>query len=108
MNLTTEIFEDVVVVHTPEELGAGQSVEFEQFLSTLDRLNVIVDLDGTETISSEGLTALLNAMERLRELEGDLKITTANHVNRKILHLTRLDQQLDVFESVIEAVKGFA
>jgi hypothetical protein len=28
-------------------------------------------------------------------------------VNRKILEITRLDEQLDVFDSVIDAVKSF-
>ena len=68
---------------------------------------MVVDLDGTETLDSAGLTALLNAQEALRELQGDLKIATSNAVNRKILEITRLDQQLEVFESVIDAVKSF-
>ena len=39
---------------------------------------------------------------------GDLKISTSNAANRKILEITRLDQQLEVFDSVIDAVKSFA
>ena len=107
MKLPTEIFGDVVVVHTPEELGEELAEQLERFLTSLDRVRVIIDMDGTESIDSAGLASLLNAHEALRALEGDLKISTSNTVNRKILEITRLDQQLDVFESLIDAVKSF-
>ncbi len=107
MNLPTEIFGDVVVVHTLEELGEDHAEEFEAFVTSLERSKVIVDLDGTETIDSAGLTALLDSQEVLRDLGGDVKISTTNIVNRKLLEITRLDQQLEVFENVIDAVKSF-
>ena len=107
MNLPTEIFGDVIVVHTPEEFGADHADAVEKFITTLERNNVVLDLDNTELIDSRGLTALLNAQDRLRELGGDVKIATANHINRKILEITRIDDTLDVFESVIDAVKSF-
>ncbi len=107
MNLPTEIFGDVVVAHTPEELGEDQADQIESFVTSLERSKVIVDFDGTETIDSTGLTALLNAQETLRGLGGDVKISTTNGVNRKILEITRLDQQMEVFDSVIDAVKSF-
>ena len=108
MKLPTEIFGHVVVVHTPEEVGADNATLLEQCLTTLERNQVIVDLDGSETIDSLGLEALLNAQEALRALQGDLKISTSNPANRKILEITRLDQHLEVFETVIDAVKSFA
>jgi len=108
MKLPTEIFGDVAVVHTPEELGAEASLQLERFLTSQERSNIIVDLDGSETIDSGGLEALLNAQESLRALSGDLKIATSNAANRKILEITRLDQQLEVFDTVIDAVKSFA
>ena len=108
MKLPTEIFGDVVVVHTPEELGADNSLHLEKFLTSQERNHVIVDLDGSETIDSGGLEALLNAQESLRALQGDLKISTSNAANRKILEITRLDEQLEVFDTVIDAVKSFA
>jgi anti-anti-sigma factor len=107
MKLPTEVFGNVVVVHTPEELGEDQSSQLATFLSTLDRVNVILDLDGTEAIDSAALTALLDSQESLRQVSGDLRISTSNKVNRKILEITRLDQHLEVYESVIDAVKSF-
>jgi anti-sigma B factor antagonist len=108
MKLPTEVFGDVVVVHTPEELSSDTAGQLEGFLTSLERTNVIVDLDGSETIDSTGLEALLGAQEALRALTGDLKLSTSNPANRKILEITRLDQQLEVFDSVIDAVKSFA
>ena len=108
MELPTEIFGDVIVVHTPEELGEDQANQLENYLTTLERSRVVVDLDGTENIDSAGLTALLEAQDLLRGIDGDVKVYTSNLANRKIFEITRLDQQLEVFESVIDAVKSFA
>jgi len=107
MNLPTEIFHDVIVVHTPEELATDQCQAFESYLPSLDRKKIVVDLDNTETIDSKGLEALLNVQDKLRAENGDVKIATTNANNRKILEITRLDQQLEVFENVIDAVKSF-
>jgi anti-sigma B factor antagonist len=108
MNLPTEIFGNVVVIHSPEELGADQTDAFRTFLTRQERSNVVLDIDNSESISSDGLTALLDAQDQLRQQSGDLKIATANSVNRKILEITRLDQSLEVFDSVIDAVKSFS
>ena len=107
MNLPTEIFGEVIVVHTPDELGSDQTDGFEAYLATLERNRIVLDLDNTEMINSTGLTALVDAQDRLREEGGQVKIATTNFFNRKILEITRLDQQLEVFESVIDAVKSF-
>ena len=107
MKLPSEIFGDVIVVHTPEELNADNADSLTNYLTQLERRNVVLDLDSTEAIDSEGLTSLLDARDQLQTLDGDIKISTSNHSNRKILELTRLDQQLDVFDSVIDAVKSF-
>lgn len=107
MKLPTEVFGDVVVVHTPEELSDDLKSQMSEFLTTLDRRKVIVDLNGTESIDSGGLEALLTLQDMLREQQGDLRISTNNKINRKILEVTRLDEQLEVFDSVIDAVKSF-
>ncbi len=107
MKLPTEVFGDVVVVHAPEEVSEDHAENLVAYLTSLDRLQVILDLDGAESFDSQGLEAILAAQETLRESAGDLKISTANSVNRKILEITRLDQQIEVFDSVIDAVRSF-
>jgi len=107
MNLPTEVFGDVVVVHTPDELSSDQADGIRSFVENLNHVNVVLDLDSTEMIDSAGATMLLDAQEALRELGGDVKLSTSNHVNRKLLEITRLDQQIDVFRSVIDAVKSY-
>jgi anti-sigma B factor antagonist len=107
MNLPTEIFGNVAVVHAPEELGGDHVAAFHTFFGGLAQAAVVLDLDGNELLDSEGLTALVDEQERLRIAHGDLKISTANPINRKILELTRLDQQFEVFENVVDAVKSF-
>ena len=107
MNLATEVFGTVVVVHTPDELALEQSEVFERSVLALERRRVVLDLDGTERFDSRGLEALLNAQDQVRAAGGDVKIAVASPLNRKILEITRLDQQLEVFESVVDAVRSF-
>lgn len=107
MNLPTEIFHDVIVVHTPQELGSDQADDFESCLGRQERRKIVLDLDSTELLDSRGLTALLNAQESLRGQGGELKIATTNSTNRKILEITRIDRQIEVFENMIDAVKSF-
>ena len=107
MNLPTEIFGSVAVVHAPDELGGDLADRVQEFLTGLERSNVVFDLDNAELVDSAGLTMLLDVLDALRAQGGDLKIATTNAVNRKILEITRLDQQLEVFDTVVEAVKGF-
>jgi anti-anti-sigma factor len=107
MNYPTEVFGDVVVVHTPEELNDDQSDSFAKYVRGLEQKEVVLDLDNTEAIDSSGLKSLIDAQAQLREEMGMLKIATTNITNRKILEITRLDLQLEVFDSVIDAVKSF-
>ncbi|MDA7980202.1 MAG: STAS domain-containing protein [Pirellulales bacterium] len=107
MQLPTEIFGEVVVVHAPDQLGGLEVDQFVKFMSRIEPKRVVLDLDNVEVIDSAGLTAILDVQDQLRTASGDLRIATNNQWNRKILEITRLSQGLDVFDSVIEAVKSY-
>lgn len=108
MKLPSEVFGQVVVVHTPKEVHEDNADLIEGFLTTIDQTKIVLDMDGTETIDSSGLAMLLDVQEILQGRDGQLKVCTANHSNRKILEITRLDEHLEVYESVIDAVRSFA
>jgi anti-anti-sigma factor len=107
MTLTSETFGSVIVVHSPEDVSADQAANFESALRHAEPPCVVLDMDDTELIDSAGLTAILEAKDALCQRQGDLKIATTNATNRKILEITRLDEQLEIFESVIDAVKSY-
>jgi anti-anti-sigma factor len=107
MNLTSETFGSVIVVHSPEDLSADQAAQLESALRNVEPASVVLDMDATELIDSAGLTAILEAKDSLAQRQGDLKIATTSVTNRKILEITRLDEQLELFESVIDAVKSY-
>jgi anti-anti-sigma factor len=107
MTLTSETFGAVIVVHSPEDLSADQAVNFEAALRQVEPPCVVLDMDATELLDSAGLAAILDAKDALCQRQGDLKIATNNATNRKILEITRLDERLETFESVIDAVKSY-
>ncbi len=67
----------------------------------------MLDIDNTETLDSKGLAAILTAQDTLRDKGGEVKIAATNSINRKIFEITRLDEQLEVYSSVVDAVKSF-
>lgn len=107
MHLPTEIFGDVVVVHAPDQLGGMEVDQFVRFLAGIEPRRVVLDMDNVEVIDSAGLTAILDGQDKLREAGGDLRIATNNHWNRKILEITRINQRIEAFDTVIEAVKSY-
>jgi len=46
MNLTTEIFGNCMVVHAPQDLGREQADRFKNFLHSLERSQIVLDIDG--------------------------------------------------------------
>ena len=108
MNLPTEVFGEVVVAHAPEEILENRCEELLKCLTSLERANVVLDIDHVEAIDSHGLETMLGVLDLLRERGGDLKLSASGSVNRKILEITRLDLYIEVFESVIDAVKSYS
>ena len=108
MKLASEVFGQVVVVHAPKEMIEDNADLVERFIESLGQPAVVLDLDGTESLDSAGLTMLLDVQESLRDRRGDLKICSSNETNRKVFEITRLDEHVELYESVIDAVKSFA
>lgn len=110
MQITTEIFGNVLVAHTPDELTDDNSVEF---VSSMEKaideqhFQVVLQMDRSESLDSAGLTALLDLQDLTRERGGNLKISGLEDYGKKILEMTRLDQRFDLFDSVVDAVSSF-
>jgi anti-sigma B factor antagonist len=110
MQLTTETFGRTLVVHTPEELTAESISVFQQSVEEAlesGHRQLVFELEHTDLLDSEALTMLLDIRDTLRDVGGDLKLCGLVDHGRKILEVTRLDLQFDIFDSVIDAVGSF-
>ena len=99
-----------MVARMPDELTDDTSTEFVNALTAAineQHFQVVLQMDHSETLDSAGLEALLDIQDLTREQGGNLKISGLEDPGRKILEITRIDQRIDLFDSVIDAVSSF-
>lgn len=110
MAIATETFGKVLVAHTPEEFNEESARDL---MSALEEpvahgtVSIVAQMERTEALDSAGLTALLDLRDELRQHGGNLKICNLTETGQKVFEMTRLDDHLDTFDSVIDAVASF-
>ncbi len=110
MAFKTEIYGDVAVIRLDDELTGDNVPRFQNALdpSLQEGIrNVVVDMEKTEYLDNSGLEAFADLRDRLQEAGGQLKLSGLGASCRKIFELTGLDKQVDLFETLIDAVKSF-
>jgi len=110
MKLRIKKLEDVAVVDTGGDILMVDEDQFRQALLGLlseGCLNIVVNFAETDYLCSSSLGILAMIIKRVRERGGDLKLTNLSSKVRKFFEVTRLEQMLEIFESVEEAVKSF-
>ena len=110
MQVTTETFGNTMVMHTPDELTedtTGALVDAMEEAIGRGLVRIVAQMDRTDLYDSVGLTTLLDMQDKLRENEGNLKISGLGDPGRTIFATTRLDRRFDLFDSVIDAVRSF-
>jgi anti-sigma B factor antagonist len=66
--------------------------------------DVVLQLDQVEFLDSSGLGALMRLVQMARSKAGDLKLTGVPEKIRKVLQLTNLLAQFEVYDSIEEAI----
>ena len=109
-SISMEVFGDVLVAHTPDEL-TEETVG--GFLYALDapidegRHRVVLHMDRTDAFDSRGLEGLLDLRDRVRSAGGTTKVSGLNPIARDVFRITRLDQAFESFPNVLDAVSSF-
>jgi anti-sigma B factor antagonist len=68
--------------------------------------HLFLDLRDVTFMDSSGFGALLGATKRLRPEGGSLNLIGCNRTIQRMLHLTRLDTILQLFESELQAMSA--
>jgi anti-anti-sigma factor len=100
----------VTVIDVKGDLADHTADEMAQALGRLmaaGRRKIVLNLGGTDMISTHGVAQCVAAQKRLRERGGELKIAGAGGELRRVLQLLRLNEVLDCHPEVRHAVQAF-
>ncbi|WP_185981770.1 STAS domain-containing protein [Skermania sp. ID1734] len=111
LQITTEFRRTVTVLTVTGDLDLLTAPRLSAALHASlhrDSASVIVDLTGLHFLASVGITALLDAAERIRLRGGShtrLAVVALGQVSRRPLQLTGVDAELDVYSTLPEALE---
>jgi len=110
MAFTMNRLGEVTVVDVEGQLIVGNRQELKQ--RVLDELEgggrkFLIDFSNTGYIDSSGLGVLVSLSKKIRELGGELRLSTLNEDLRTLFELTKLDTLFRIADSRDEGLSGF-
>ncbi len=111
MEIKETLDQNVLIIALEGELMGGPDAEkFRRVIDTAieeEHVNVVVDMQKVTWMNSSGLGMLIGAMTSLRSSNGDLKLANLSARLRRPFEITKLDNIIQSFSSVQEAVKSY-
>jgi len=102
--------DDVAVLNLSGEVNHSEMSEINKVIGELMRSSkrkVILNFQKVDHVNYKTLQHLLEQAVHLRSLSGDLKCASLNHYNQKIFRFTGVDQVVESYDSVYDAVMSF-
>ncbi len=105
-----ELDNNVVVFGIPERLTMDVSDELKKILKEhveAGHIKIVVDLQNTNYMDSSGLGAIVSKIAATRSQQGDIRLASPRPTVSNLLELTHIDQIVQIFDSVDQAVKSY-
>ncbi len=103
---------DILVLMLEGELmgGEGSQIVQDRIYKAIEEnmIFVVLDMSGIKWMNSAGLGIIMASITTLRGSGGDLKLANVNERVLRPIEITKLDQVIEMFESLEEAVDSFA
>ena len=110
MRIKTQDYNEVTVIELQGELDGDMSTSLRNTITdivTAGKAGVVLHASGVGFIDSEGLELLLWIKEYCAENHCQLRIAGLDENCAKILEVTRLESEFDLYSELAEAVKSF-
>lgn len=100
-----------VVIHLKGKVMGGPDAEvFRDELQKLldeDKRNVILNLEKVKFMNSSGLGILIAGLKKMRENDGDIKLSNADKRISSLLMVSQLNTVFDHYKSLDEAIEAY-
>lgn len=111
MKIKKQEYKNAVIVELHGDFVVEHCKAFEDEMTELiqkDTPGIVIDVSKMPFIDSKGLEQLLWLKEKCYDQRSQLKIASLNDNLKKILEITRLENEFDKYDELGEAVKSFA
>jgi anti-anti-sigma factor len=102
--------DEVIVRQVPEKLNSAEGQNFfyqVQKLLSATQPRFVFDFTHVRELDVAGIDLLLQCLEEVMKLNGDVKLAAVRRGPAAILELTRVDSLFEIFDSTAEAVESF-
>ncbi len=110
MEITVRELNRVDLILVEGRVDSSTATDFGDVLNErIDKgaINLVVDLEQVDYMSSGGLRELVAALKQVRKDGGDLRISTPSQRVREVLELAGLDAIFEIFDDQVSAVGSF-
>ena len=111
MKVTVQDYNDVTVVELQGELDGDVTELFQKTITDViaeHKTGIVLDMSGIGFIDSQGLEQLLWARDYCNLNKREFRLAGLDENCRRILEVTRLENEFDHYAELAEAVRSFA
>lgn len=110
MEIETEQVGNVTVLYCEGSLDADTVTHFKKTANELlERgvTNFVIDASKLNFVDSMGLGVIISLLRRVKQRDGDIKISSLTPDVKSIFEITRLHRLFDICENKAEAIEKF-
>jgi anti-sigma B factor antagonist len=110
MKITEEKKNDAVICKIEGEININTSPDlrkaFDKFINE-DSKRIVIDFSGVPYIDSSGLATLIELLQRLKKIDGHLRIFNMSDKVKNVFEVTKLQKLFEIFEDEQQALENF-
>ncbi|MGA9139538.1 MAG: STAS domain-containing protein [Methanocella sp.] len=101
---------NITIIFLEGKIDSTSSIEIEKKINELidkGEKYLVVNLSGTEYISSSGLRVMLSSLKRLKKVQGDLKVSCTRPLVQNVFNMAGFTQIFEFYDREEDALSKF-
>lgn len=111
MKITTDKQDDIFICRLEGEIDFNNSPDLRKsFIKLIENQakKVILDLEKVTYVDSSGLATLVEMLQKLKNSDGQLKLTNLQEKVRSVFEITKLEKIFEIYSQTQQAIESFS